>query len=91
MDKGDDASLKIDCQDAVGFEIEGDIEDDAEFDVLEGEEIDEIEKGESPVLKEDGIDFKDGIRKEGSSNNEIDKIPEAFYSAYLIMNNFKIG
>ena len=61
MDKGDEASLKIDCQDAVGFEIEGDIEEDAEFDVLEGEEVDEIEIGGSPVLKED------------SSNNEINK------------------
>eukprot|EP00112_Aurelia_sp_Birch-Aquarium-sp1_P005709 Seg1647.7 transcript_id=Seg1647.7/GoldUCD/mRNA.D3Y31 product="Ankyrin repeat domain-containing protein 55" protein_id=Seg1647.7/GoldUCD/D3Y31 len=58
-------SLKIDCQDAVGFEIEGDIEEDIaediEFETSEGES--------SPVAMKDG-DQKSTVR---DVNKEDDK------------------
>ena len=71
----DNTSLKIDCQGAVGFEIEGDIEEDGEFDVLEEDNVRDIEKKEDSVVKKEDVDHayedisKSNSRKESENRN----------------------
>jgi len=67
--KNDIESLKIDCQDAVGFEIEGDIEEEAEFDVME-KEVEGTLEIERPNLGEGAIDNAYQASKEGSLSND---------------------